>query len=434
MTIKSNCSRFWESQLAVRRAVEAVDLPSWYAAVWLSTNIEWLMSGVAYLTKAGPADLGINRIMSTFMLLSWVKEMNGRERYSLNAVFFRTNFKPPVYPSTNPDSLFMKFNARYGPEPSTYSSLFLLVSSERVYVDLFSQTASDYIVDLYNRLLAQRNAQIAATLKLHAINNPDSPNLGVSPMEWFSNQTVRMNQIKIVSDDISGQMVDQLSDRYWIYIRDMAQFVLTILGALSVAVTGLFSFGAAVWFWRVTGDKITVPTPRNKHWTTEFDTDPGNTKPPHPHPCPHSPSHPAAHTSPRTITLHPIPSDLTSSSTSTPPSPLPGQMELRSPHSVNPNTHAFALERALSQKKKSSPADSPLVAGSEENSPVQHSPAFLSPEPHHLPEKQLAEKLAHHFGVGPEQSPPPAPPFTRPPAFALDYSNRLYPSKYAVPN
>eukprot|EP00455_Lapot_gusevi_P052443 TRINITY_DN7984_c0_g2_i1.p1 TRINITY_DN7984_c0_g2~~TRINITY_DN7984_c0_g2_i1.p1 ORF type:complete len:572 (+),score=28.35 TRINITY_DN7984_c0_g2_i1:220-1935(+) len=275
LLIKSNCSRFWESQQQMRKFADNVDLPSWYAGVWISTNIEWLIGGVAYLTKAGPSDLGINRIMSTFMLLTWVKEMNGRQRYSLNAVFFRANFKPLPYPSTSPDSLWMKFNARYGPEPSTYSNLFLLVTSERVYNDLFKQTASDSIIDYYNLCLAQKNAQIAWTMKMYAFSNPDSPNLGINPLDWSSNQTVRMNQLKLVSDDISSRMSNELSDRYGIYIRDMIQFVLTIMGALGVAVTAVFGFGAAVWIWHIvrtqTGTYVIPKSARSRHATHSDD-------------------------------------------------------------------------------------------------------------------------------------------------------------------
>jgi len=157
---------------------------------YYSALIGGLLDVISQISKSSKHD-EVARATTAYLMFLNGKEQAGKERATLNGVFAANRFEPEV---------FRRFIS--------------LVSVQASYFNLFSSFAESNAVEFYRQKMAGPYSSEVDEMRQIAMDKATEGEFGVEPTRWFGSITKKINAMKEVEDQLSGNLnglVDQLS-------------------------------------------------------------------------------------------------------------------------------------------------------------------------------------------------------------------------------
>ncbi len=199
-----------------RSAISSLGIEGLASSAYFTKIISDFFAVPAYASTSS-TEREISRLASSYANLLQAKERVGRERALLTMIFANDKFTP-----------------------ETLNRFMTNDSAQGVYIDVFLSYALDNQRDFYKNKMTGEAVSEVALMKKAAMEKANEPSLGLDPLYWFKMVTAKIDLLKEVEDQLSGDLLSA-ADRLKSEAKRMMMFFI-VLTILSVLVTIVFAY------------------------------------------------------------------------------------------------------------------------------------------------------------------------------------------------
>lgn len=211
-----------EARSRIRNRVDNLSIPVGDSIDYYTGEISTLIDLISIASTASTEN-DITIQLNTYLNLIKSKEYAGQERAVLNNTFARGSFAAGMY-----------------------ERFLHLVSSQESYNDVFLNTSTEAMTEMYTDLMEQDVAVRAEEMRARALEHAGDNEFGVSAAEWYETQTAKIDLLYTFETFIADYLIDETDNRIFSALWQLIVVAVIFILSAFISVLILFSISGNV--------------------------------------------------------------------------------------------------------------------------------------------------------------------------------------------